>query len=111
MKTSFLRESNKKIFQNLPFFQTLTDSTLLQLAEKIEMFIAHPEQVIEKNEGDSRVLILKQGKIAFCSKMRGSNYNKSVVNKIEVKKEGSPALVELDFINPVKTKNYEVHSK
>ena len=32
MKKSFLRESNKKIFDNLPFFRTLSEQTLFEMA-------------------------------------------------------------------------------
>ena len=42
IKASFLRESNSKIFKHLPFFSNLTNSSILELAEKIEMSIAHP---------------------------------------------------------------------
>ena len=112
IKTSFLRESNKKIFEDLPFFNTFTDWTMLQLAEKIEMTITHPEQIIEKKNDIPGITILKQGNAAFCSKMRGSNHNNSVIDMIEVKDGEKPILLSLNFLNNLnKTKNYELVSK
>ena len=111
IKTSFLRESNKKIFDNLPFFQTLTESTLLDLAEKIEMSITHPQQIIEKKNDRPKVLILKQGSVAFCTKMRDSSFNNTIIDTIEVKEKEKPLLLSLEFINPLKIKNYQLSSK
>ena len=92
-------------------FQTLTESTLLEIAEKIEMSITHPEQIIEKNNEQSRILILKQGRVAFCSKMRDSDFNNTVIDAIEVKEGEKPFLLSLEFLKPVKTKNYQLNSK
>ena len=75
IKTSFLRESNKKIFDKLPFFKNLTESAMLNLAERIEMCITHPDQVISKKDDKASILILKQGCVAFCPKISGSNFN------------------------------------
>ena len=49
LKTTFLRESSPRIFDHLPYFQTLTKSTLLEIADKVEMCVTHPEQALEKD--------------------------------------------------------------
>ena len=95
----------------MPFLQTLTESTLLQLAERIEMSITHPEQIIEKKNDQPRILILKQGSVAFCTRMRDSNFNNTVIDTIEVKEGGQPMLLSFEFINPLKIKNYQLNSK
>ena len=66
IKKSFFRESNKKVFDHLPFFGNLSESTLMKLAEKIEMFVAHPDQILMKKNDKPMILILKQGSVAFC---------------------------------------------
>jgi hypothetical protein len=42
LKADFLKESNKKIFENLVFLKNLTEKTLLAMAEVIQMKICHP---------------------------------------------------------------------
>lgn len=42
LKAEFLKESNIKIFQNITFLKSFTEKTLLNLAENIEVKIAHP---------------------------------------------------------------------
>ena len=61
MKKDYLKESNKSIFQELPFFSSLVDKTLYNLAEKIEMTISHPEQVLRRKDDDYNLLILREG--------------------------------------------------
>ena len=61
MKKDYLKESNKSIFQELPFFSSLIDKTLYNLAEKIEMTISHPEQVLRRKDDDYNLLILREG--------------------------------------------------
>ena len=59
------------------------------------MSITHPGEVIEKKDDMARVCILKQGSVAFCSKMKGSNFSNSLIDKIEVKKGENPILLSL----------------
>lgn len=61
MKRDYLKESNKSIFSELPFFSGLIDKTLYQFAEKIEMNISHPEQFLRRIDDDYNLLILRQG--------------------------------------------------
>ena len=49
------------------------------------MSITHPGEIIEKREDMAKVRVLKQGSVAFCSKMHGSSFNNSIIDKIEVK--------------------------
>ena len=75
------------------------------------MTITHPEQIIEKKNDQPRILILKQGSVAFCTRMRDSNFNNTVIDSIEVKNGGKPLLLSLEFINPLNIKNYQLVSK
>ena len=75
------------------------------------MSVTHPEQIIEKKNAQPKILILKQGSVAFCSRFRDSNYNNSVIDTIEVKEGEKPILLSLEFINPVKIKHYQLNSK
>ena len=75
------------------------------------MSITHPGEVIENKDDMARVCILKQGSVAFCSKINGSSFNNSVIDKIEVKKGENSILLSLEFINPLSVKNYELQSK
>ena len=75
------------------------------------MCVTHPEQVIERKNAPSKILILKQGSVAFCSKWRDSNYNNTAINTIKVKEGEKPLLLSLEFINPSKVKHYELSSK
>jgi hypothetical protein len=42
LKAEFLKESHQKIFHNLPFFKHLSQKTLFNFAQMIEMHICHP---------------------------------------------------------------------
>ena len=71
MKQEYLKESNKSVFQELPFFSSLVDKTLYRFAEKIEMSISHPEQILRKIDDDFNLLILKEGEIGYTTKKMG----------------------------------------
>jgi len=43
LKYDFLKETNKSVFNQLPFFQFMMEKTIYNLAEKIEMLMSHPE--------------------------------------------------------------------
>ena len=61
LKGEFLKESNKKIFKGLAFFKSLTEKTLMNLAERINIKIAHPEEVVFQRKDPFRFMILKKG--------------------------------------------------
>lgn len=42
LKYDFLKETYKIVFENMPFFHYLTDKTIYNMAEKIEMVMCHP---------------------------------------------------------------------
>ena len=42
LKKGFLKESNKKIFENLSLFSSMTERTMIVLAEKLDVFFAYP---------------------------------------------------------------------
>ena len=50
LKGQYLKESNFKMFKGVQFFSTLTEKTLLALAEHIEIKITHPEEIIFKGD-------------------------------------------------------------
>ena len=56
-----MKESNKYIFDKLTFFHNLMDKTLYSLAEKIEMCIYHPEEIVQPLEDNYHLFILKAG--------------------------------------------------
>ena len=89
IKKSFFRESNKKVFDDLPFFGNLSEATLMKLAEKLEMFVAHPDQTIMKKNDKPMILILKHGTIVF----RPNGEGKEVIDLIAVKEKDAPRLL------------------
>ena len=75
------------------------------------MSITHPGEIIERRDDMARIRILKKGCVAFCSKMNGSIFNNSVIDRIEIKEGQDPILLSLEFIKPLNVRNYELHSK
>lgn len=75
LKKSFLKESNKKIFENLAIFSSLSERTMINLAEKLELFFAYPEEIIFNQDRSSNILILRQGKVGFTTKLAGSDHS------------------------------------
>ena len=59
IKKEYLKESNKSIFNELPFFGSLVDKTLYSFAEKIEMSISHPEQLLRQMDDNYNLHILR----------------------------------------------------
>lgn len=43
LKYDFLKETNKTVFNQIPFFRFMMEKTVYNLAEKIEMLMSHPE--------------------------------------------------------------------
>lgn len=75
-----------------------TEKTLLNLAESIEVKIAHPEQIIFRPEDDPKYLILKEGKVGYCTKLSGSDYNGTLIDKIKINKKENPMILYLGFL-------------
>lgn len=73
------------MFNSIMFFKALAEQTLVKLAENIEMSITHPDELIERIEDHPQVLILKQGKVSFISKLNGSCFNGTSIDEINVK--------------------------
>ena len=73
------------------------------------MFVSYPEEIIFNTEKASTILILREGKIGFCTKLPGSQFNETIVNQLNIENEGSPSLLSLDYIfkRPI---NYELKS-
>ena len=73
------------------------------------MFVSYPEEIIFNNEKASTILILREGKIGFCTKQPASEFNETIVNELDIKNSSSPSLLSLDFIfkRPI---NYELKS-
>lgn len=57
------------------------------MAESIEVKIAHPEQIIFRSEDDPKYLILKEGKVGYCTKLSGSDYSGTLIDKIKINKK------------------------
>lgn len=95
MKKDYLKESNKSIFQELPFFSSLVDKTLYSLAEKIEMTISHPEQVLRRKDDDYNLLILREGEIGYTAKQRNCKFNDMVIDKVHIKANEKPFILGL----------------
>ena len=63
------------------------------------MKICHPEEIIKKRGELSGLIILKQGKIAYCTKLGGSNWSNVSIDKVIVEENSQPYLLSLDFIS------------
>ena len=88
----------------------MTEKTLLALAERIEIKIAHPEEVIFRNEEKKQILILRNGSVGYCTKIQGSVFNETVVDKIAVEKGDSDRLLHLHFFDCEENINYIIKS-
>lgn len=85
MKKEYLKECNKSIFHSLPFFSSLVDKTLYHFAEKIEMTISHPEQLLRRIDDEYNLLILREGEIGYTVKARNCAFNEMVIDKVKVR--------------------------
>lgn len=108
-KKEVLKESNKHIFDKLPFFHNLMEKTLYSLAEKIEMCIYHPEEIIQPLEDNYHLFILKAGEIGYVSKKNESRHFNRVIDVRKVAQEDNPFLINLHFITK-RRPNFEVKS-
>ena len=82
---------------------------MINLAEKLELFFAYPEEIIFNQDRSSNMLILRQGKVGFATKLAGSDHNETIVNEVKVKEEGQPRLLSFDYIFH-RIINYEIKS-
>jgi hypothetical protein len=89
-KKDVLKESNKHIFDRLTFFHNLMEKTLYSLAEKIEMCIYHPEEIIQPLEDNYHLFILKAGEIGYVSKKNESRHFNRVIDVRRVTQEENP---------------------
>jgi hypothetical protein len=99
IKKEYLKESNKVIFQKLPFFCNLMDKTKNSLAEKINMIISHPEQSLRVLEDNYDLLILKEGEIGYTVKRRNCAFNDMVIDKVKIGNHQSPFIIGLEFLS------------
>lgn len=95
MKKEYLKESNKSIFHTLPFFSSLVDKTLYNFAEKIEMTISHPEQILRRIDDEFNLLILREGEIGYTVKRRSCDFNEMVIDKVKIKNNERPFILGL----------------
>ena len=104
MKKDYLKQSNKKIFEEIPFFTNFMSKTLFNLAEKIEMKVTHPEEVVQHLNDDYNLMILKSGSLGFVAKRPNVSIKPFVMDILSMNGD-SPILVNLDFI-PRKRSRY-----
>lgn len=95
MQKDYLKESNKSIFQELPFFSGLIDKTLASFAEKIEMTISHPEQILRRKDDEYNLLILREGEIGYTVKKNSCNFNNLVIDRVRINKNDRPFILGL----------------
>ena len=98
LKVMYLKQSNRSLFQELPFFSQLVDRTLSSFAQQIEMHISHPEETLRRTEDDYNLLILRDGKVGYSTKRRNCAYNEMVMDQVQVGDEDRPFLLGLEFL-------------
>lgn len=105
-----MKESHKKVFSNLYLFKGFIDKTLYNFAEKIEMKIAHPEEIVKSISDDFNLMILKQGTLGYvCRNQNWPNFNDLIINTLKVKNDETPLLTSMSFIYK-KRQSYEIKS-
>ena len=109
LRKEYLKESNRNIFQDLPFFGNLIDKTLYLFAEKIEMNISHPEQMLRSLDDDYNLLILREGVIGYTTKRRNCFFNDMVIDEVAVLERQRPFILGLEFLT-LRRPNYEIKS-
>jgi hypothetical protein len=108
-KKEVLKESNKSIFETLTFFHSLMEKTLSALAEKIEMCIYHPEEIMQPLEDTYHLLIVKAGEVGLVCRRPDAAYNNRVIDVKKIGPDDKPFLLNLHFITK-RRQNYEVKS-
>jgi hypothetical protein len=109
LKYDFLKETNKSVFNQLPFFMFTMEKTIYNLARNIEMRMSHPEEVIRNTTDDFHLWILKSGEVGLAYCRRGADVNGQIIDKIVVRGNSQPALLSLNFITK-KQLPYEIKS-
>lgn len=79
------------------------------MAERIEMRVSHPDEVIQKIDDDYNLIILKEGQIGYFCKKSTFNLKDYVMNIKTVSTKDHPYLLNLDFIVK-KRPYYEIRS-
>ena len=74
------------------------ERTLFSFAEKIEMHICHPGEIIQHIEDPHNLMILKGGEIGLVCKKAGCDFNQTVINKLKRNSIEEPFLISLGFI-------------
>lgn len=85
MKRDYLKQSNKNIFENIHFFKSFISKTLYNLAEKIEMRVSHPEEVIQHLNDDYNMIILKTGRLGFACRRPNVETQQFVMDTMEIR--------------------------
>ena len=57
---------------------------------------------------NNKFIILRNGKVGYCTKDHGSDFNKTVIDVLKVKKGNSPKLLYLNFLNGYKDVKFEI---
>ena len=86
----------------------MTKKTLLGFAESIEVKIAHPEEILFRLGDNNKFVILRNGKVGYCTKDQGSDYNKTVIDVLKVKKGNIPKLLYLNFLSKGNDVKFEI---
>lgn len=94
----------------MKFFSTLSEKTLLSFAEQIEIKIAHPEEIIFKVGEGKKITVLREGKVGFCTRLPGSQFDRTVIDVMKVKKGQAPKLLSLNFLTHSVDVRFEIKS-
>ena len=71
------------------------DKTLYKLAEKIEMSITHPQQILRQKDDEFNLLVLREGEVGFTVKKNSCSFNGKIVDTIKVNKNDKPFILGL----------------
>ena len=84
------------------------EKTIYNLAEKIEMLMSHPEEIIRNKTDDFNLWILRSGEVGLIYQRPGADCNGDIIDKIVVK-DNEPFILSLNFITK-KQLPYEIKS-
>lgn len=98
IKAEYLKECNKKIFNHLFFFKDLTLKSLLVLAEKLEVKIAHPREIIYDGRSRMYFQILREGRMGYYTNIPDSEHHKTLIDEVRAKKSEGYKLLHLEML-------------
>lgn len=98
LKYDFLKQTHKTVFNNLPFFRFMMEKTIYNLAEKIEMLMSHPEEIIRNKTEDFNLWIMRSGEVGLVCSRGGSDLNNQIMDKIVMENNAQPFVLSLNFI-------------